>query len=542
LETTSSGFGNWRTSRSLLTALPLLGGGRARPLADDLLAEAARRLQILAVVMIGLWFVDVLWGLTLVKALRGTPFAHLLPEELGAVHVLVIAGGLALSVAVLLVARSGRLEPERLLDLGLVYMVLMAMLVAAVQTAETVRGAGQNGLHVSWVCIWILLYPAIVPNTPRKILIASLLAAVMDPLAINAFALAEYGRTAPAVIWLLYVPSYVCAFLAVLPARIVVRLREKVEQARELGSYHLEKMLGRGGMGEVWRARHRLLARPAAVKIIRSDTVGAASPEDARAVLRRFEREAQATAALRSPHTVQVFDFGLGRDGTFYYVMEMLDGLDLDSLVRRFGPLPAARVRHLLVQACHSLYDAHRSGLIHRDVKPANLFACRMGQDCDFVKVLDFGLVKAATQSTGADTLATAGQVATGTPATMAPEQIVVSRPQDHRLDLYALGCVAYWLLTGQLVFDTGSNLEMLVKHAKEDPVPPSRRTELPIPPDLERVVLQCLEKDPDRRPADARELARLLRACAIPDTWDGDAAREWWGIHLPAREPSAAC
>jgi len=418
------------------------------------------------------------------------------------------------------------------MGLDLVHNIALLVALANADTAlET--GAG-NVIQVSWVCIWILAYPALVPSAPHKTLIASLAAAIMDPLVIQVMVLIQHGTWAPPIIWLFFMSSYICAFLAVLPAKIVIGLRHKVERARELGSYRLVERIGKGGMGEVWRAQHHLLARPAAVKIIRTDSLGTSDSSTTRSALRRFEREAQATALLRSPHTVQVFDFGLGRDDTFYYVMELLDGLDLQTLVRRFGPLPAARVRHILMHACHSLLDAHSAGLIHQDVKPANLFVCRMGQDCDFVKVLDFGLVKASGSALGLDSIATGGVVAAGTPAFMAPEQIMGDGAADHRLDIYALGCVAYWLLTGELIFDAGSEMEMLLQHVQKEPVPPSQRTELPVPTELETIVLRCLAKDPADRPQDAGELARVLAACDLPDAWGDEQARGWWDLHLP--------
>ena len=197
-------------------------------------------------------------------------------------------------------------------------------------------------------------------------------------------------------------------------------------------------------MGEVWRAEHRLLARDAAIKLVRPEVLGARNDQEVQLTLRRFEREAQATAALNSPHTIQVFDFGITQDGTFYYVMELLAGRDLESLVREFGPLPAARTIYLLRQVCHSLADAHARGLVHRDVKPANIYVCRMGLDYDFAKVLDFGLVKIRNRPS-ADSLTTMDQSTTGTPAYMAPECILGDVDVDRRADVYALGCVAYF-------------------------------------------------------------------------------------------------
>jgi serine/threonine-protein kinase len=250
-------------------------------------------------------------------------------------------------------------------------------------------------------------------------------------------------------------------------------------------------------------------------------------------VLRRFEREALATAALSSPHTIQVFDFGVTQDGAFYYVMELLTGRDLESLVREFGPLPASRVIYLLRQVAHSLADAHARGLVHRDIKPANIYVCRMGLDYDFAKVLDFGLVKVKHRPAG-DTLSTIEHTATGTPAYMAPETILGDADVDRRADVYALGCVAYYLLTGELVFEADTSMKMLMHHLNTAPVPPSQRTELPIPRELDELVLACLQKDPSRRPQNAGELFRMAYNCRACEGWDADAAEAWWKVHLP--------
>jgi len=296
--------------------------------------------------------------------------------------------------------------------------------------------------------------------------------------------------------------------------------------------------LGRGGMGEVWRASHRMLKRPAAVKLIRAEAMGHGDAERIRSTQKRFEREAQVTASLHSPHTVELYDFGRTSDGTFYYVMEMLDGVDLQSLVRRFGPLPAERVVHILRQACDSLADAHHVGLVHRDVKPANLFVCRRGLHVDFVKVLDFGLVK-ATHAEGDDTLRTAANVISGTPAYLPPE-VAQGAALDGRADLYSLGCVAFWLLTQQPVFLGDSAMQLALQHVQEKPTLPSKRTELEIPAALEQIVMQCLEKDPNNRPASATHLDELLARTGLAESWTPERAERWWRQHRPERAPES--
>jgi serine/threonine-protein kinase len=322
--------------------------------------------------------------------------------------------------------------------------------------------------------------------------------------------------------------------LAYMGGRAVYGLGREVAKARELGSYHLEERLGAGGMGEVWRARHRMLARPAAIKLIRpalgEDTRNGISQE----AIDRFKREAQAIAKLRSPHTVEVFDFGVASDGAFYYAMELLDGIDADTLIKKFGPVPAERAVFLLRQVCHSLSEADTCGLVHRDIKPANIFLCRYGEDCDFVKVLDFGLVKAVQDGPDTNPGLTRPNTVYGTPAFMAPEQALGRTDLDGRVDIYATGCVAYWLLTGQLVFTAANPMGLMVQHANAPPVPPSTRTELPIPPAFEALILACLAKDPAARPQSARELMGRLDALDGANDWTAKRARAWWDLHHP--------
>jgi len=338
------------------------------------------------------------------------------------------------------------------------------------------------------------------------------------------------------------VPTYICAIIAIFGARVVYRLTQDLSRARHLGSYQLVERIGEGGMGEVWQARHTLLARPAAIKLIRPEVLGRDSTL-ARTALKRFEREAQLTTLLTHPHTITIYDYGRTPEGLFYYVMELLDGIDLETFVRRYGPAPAERVVHWMRQACGSLAEAHAYGLIHRDIKPANLYTCRYGLQTDFLKVLDFGLVKRDPGVASDETRMTQENTATGTPAYLPPE-VALGREAETRSDLYALGCVAYWLLTGCTVFSGTTAMELAVQHAKDPPVPPSQRTELEIPPDLEAVVLTCLQKAPEDRPRDAADLARRLDACVLADAWTGDRSDTWWETHLPrvdADLPAAA-
>jgi serine/threonine-protein kinase len=232
---------------------------------------------------------------------------------------------------------------------------------------------------------------------------------------------------------------------------------------------------------------------------------------------------------------VNLFDFGVAADGVFYYVMELLDGLDLQTLVQQYGPIPAERVIFLLKQVCHSLSEAESIGLVHRDIKPANIFVCRYGEDCDFAKVLDFGLVKGIHDPVENSVQLTRENTFRGTPAFIAPEQALGESVLDGRTDIYATGCVAYWLLTGQTVFEAKTPMGLLFEHAHTPPVPPSARTELAIPRDLDALVVSCLAKDPAARPQSAGELARRLSEIVVEHPWTEELARAWWASHRPA-------
>ena len=326
--------------------------------------------------------------------------------------------------------------------------------------------------------------------------------------------------------------------------------RSAEERAKELGSYRLVEKLGSGGMGDVWRAEHRLLARQAAIKLVRPEALK--DPVHAPRIRERFRREAQTVATLRSRNTIELYDYGATDDGTFFYVMELLDGVDLDKLVRQHGELPAARVIHLLVQACHSLAEAHDAGLLHRDIKPANLVACRAADEVDVLKVLDFGIVQVMNEAPDpvinisidkpnpGQRLTQVGSVV-GTPGYIAPEAAYGERTIDGRADLYALGCVAWWLLTRSEVFPRQDEDARVIAHAK-DPVPPLRPVVKGwLPVELERIVESLLAKRPQERPDDARALAKQLRAIPIPaeHAWTDERAQAWWREHRPLPERS---
>jgi len=433
-----------------------------------------------------------------------------------------------------LLARRGRLSVRSLGTLDAVSIVVACGFLSIM----TMNNEGQILQVLLALTVTVMIRAILVPSRPRRTMVLSALAflptvvvciARHDPTALLPGFTPGYQKqymTLNTVLW-----SILGTTLATIISRVTYGLRQQVAEANELGQYVLEERIGRGGMGEVWRARHRLLIRPAAIKLIRPQMSG-----DPELLLRRFEREARATAALKSPHTVQLYDFGATEDGRLYYVMELLDGLDLETLVRQYGPLPAERVVHILRQVCSSLQDAHVNGLVHRDIKPANVVVSRAGTTFDFAKVLDFGLVKLDTARNSEDDaveLSTEGSPG-GTPAFMAPEVVLGVADTDHRVDLYALGCVGYWLLTGKLIFEGGSVVEMMFHHAHTPPPRPSTRSELPIPAPLEDLVVECLEKDPARRPASAEAVSTRLDAVSLESAWTVERAERWWAMHRP--------
>jgi eukaryotic-like serine/threonine-protein kinase len=498
-------------------------------LPSDVDCQTCRRVGIVGVVFAALWALTLFLNNVVAGWLGSMGFMRNLWPFPGN---MVATVGFASSLLMVWLARrwSGK---SMLLDMGSGYLVLQCLLVAILSQ----WGPVPISPRVSWVCIPILFYPAIVPNTPRKTLITSLLAASTEPVALGLSYLrgVDVPLNAFYLIWN-FLPTYICAFLVVIPVKIIHRLGQQVRRARELGSYRLEEPLGKGGMGEVFRATHQMLARPAAVKLIRSEIIGSSTPAAARVIVERFRREAEAAASLRSPHTIGLYDFGVSQDGTFFLVMELLDGLDLETLVERFGPLPPERAVHLLRQACDSLAEAHARGLVHRDIKPSNIFTCRMGLEVDFVKVLDFGLVKAFDEPKEAGPALTRENMVHGTPAFIAPEQAMGRADVDARVDIYATGCVAYWLLTGRLVFTSDTPMGYLVHHIHTPPRPPSTLAELPIPPALDTLILSCLAKDPAQRPQSARELSRQLAEIECTRPWTEERAREWWDKHQPGQ------
>jgi serine/threonine-protein kinase len=415
-----------------------------------------------------------------------------------------------------------------ILTLGMLFEVFGAFTVALIETSVPIR-ANQPVLGVSKLGPWIVAFGVFIPNRPLWTLLCASAAAATWPLAyvINS-TIFHYPPTPWGLVGVWPLFNLLMVILTYFIGLYTYGMALATETAQDLGSYRLVAPIGEGGMGEVWKANHQMLARTAAIKLIRTQ-VGSGRQADLAA--RRFKREADAIAGLQSPHTVYLYDFGVSHDGRFYYVMELLDGISLQTLVATFGPQPAARVVPILTQICRSLEEAHRQGLVHRDLKPSNAMLCKVALTFDFVKVLDFGLAK-FTDSAEISQLTVEG-TATGTPGYIAPEVALGESTIDGRADLYALGCVAYFLLTGALVFEDVNAMNMALKHVQAPPVPPSQRTELPIPADLERLILQCLAKTPAGRPETAAALADMLAACAV-DRWSERDAEAWWSRHLP--------
>ena len=489
----------------------------------ELMRQAARRLGV-AAFGVGLAFVVTIAVTTVVEALGWHHYGHLAVR--GALSALLVVASGALAWVV----RASRLTTARLMRLSLAYEVVVAFGISMGDNLEPLP-ATLPLAAISWLCVWIVIFPLVVPAPPRWALVAGVASASTWPLAYFIGVAAGNPPAPGRIVALNFLESYLAAGLAMLSTVVIRRLHE-------WGSYQLVERLDHGGMGEIWRARHSMLARPVAVKLIRPERLGVRRPIEASSLVRRFQREAEATAALHSSHTVALHDFGVTPEGVFYYVMDLLEGLDLESLVRRFGPVPPERAVHLLVQACDSLAEAHAVGLIHRDVKPANVMTCRWGLKWDFVKVLDFGLVKPAWNVAADDRLTSDGVIA-GTPAFMAPEAALGGGAFDARVDLYGLGCVAYWLLTGERVFTGRTAMEVVFHHAQTPPVPPSQRLGRAIPASLEELVLFCLAKAPDDRPPSAEWLAARLAGCGIADAWTPERAREWWeknGLDLALR------
>ncbi|MDP2470839.1 MAG: serine/threonine-protein kinase [Candidatus Palauibacterales bacterium] len=504
-------------------------------LPPDLLEQVRKRVRVLALLLLAAFGSDLVIALGI--ALSSLFRAGSLPPVAAGEGSLLFANVLAVAASLTLwwAAGKSRVSPSRLLTLGLGYEVLICFVIAVAFQWGHYRESGVVP-SLTWVPVVVILFPTLLPGPPRKMLAGSIAAAATVPLSLafldaTGRVVADGDAYSSAVM-----ASAFAVLFAYVSARVVYGLGREVVAARRAGGYQLEELVGKGGMGEVWRATHRMLARPAAIKLIRHDMTAGEDRRIATDAVQRFEREARTIAGLRSPHTVELFDFGRADNGAFYFAMELLDGLDADTLVRQFGPVPAERAVHLLSQVCHSLSEAHSRGLVHRDIKPANVFVCRYGEEVDFVKVLDFGIVKELQGEPGEPGLTNIDAIQ-GTPAFLAPEQALGTEGLDGRCDIYATGCLAYWLLTGEHVFTADTPVKLLLQHVQSAPVAPSSRTELTVPAALDEIVLACLAKDPADRPQTARELARRLDAVGLEAEWTEERARQWWDLHQAVPE-----
>jgi hypothetical protein len=420
---------------------------------------------------------------------------------------------------------------ENVLFLGLTVLMMVSQYVVGLDLIH--RGPEYVPILLAFIkdgviqmLALMMIYGTLIPNPPR-VAAKTLLAMFAGPV-LTMILMKLHPDTAEVITRLATAEEAgsnilflgIAAVLAFYGSYVLNGLRVELHDARKFGQYRLLNKIGAGGMGEVYKAEHQLLKRPCALKLIKPES--GANPT----ALARFEREVHAAARLSHPNTIAIYDYGHSEDGTFYYVMEYLPGMSLEDLVRQTGPLPPARVIYLLRQACAGLAEAHAIGLVHRDLKPANIFIAHRGGETDVAKVLDFGLVK-LTQDPEAPTL-TADMTVSGTPSYMAPEQATGRRDLDVRADVYAMGAVIYFALTGQPPFSGESAFAIMMAHARDQAVPPSQ-LQPGIPADLEAIVLKALEKKPEDRYPDARAMGRALAACEAASEWDADHADRWW-------------
>lgn len=481
--------------------------------AGDPRAFFQRRTTTFTLLLVSLWVVTFLYD-----RMETHAFQRVWITDQGVLH----ACGCALALAMWLVARrpTTSLGALRAVDVGgtaLLVGLLCAML------APRAPGNRPEIIVVLGSTLLLVVRSAIVPSTFRASAWLGGIVFVMvvatstfiqrapiktDPLLPTA-AMAATG----AMLW-----SAIAVAGSLVITRVTSSLRAEVQGALALGQYTLVEKIGEGAMGEVFRARHALLRRPTAVKVLTKERA-------TEALARRFERESQRMADLSHPNIVSIYDFGQTADGVFFYAMELVDGLDLQRVVDEHGPQPPSRVHYLLLQATEALVEAHDAGLVHRDIKLSNLMIAESGWCHDLLKLADFGLVKERDLGDAAEGETTL----VGTPTTMAPEVIRAARNASPRSDLYALGAVAYELLCGAPVFAGGTSLEICARHLHMDVVPPSVRASSPIPPSLESLVLRCLAKDPSERPASAAELAEALRECRDVPAWRAEDAKDFW-------------
>jgi serine/threonine-protein kinase len=526
------------SARPSLLLNPRYSGGASR-LREEVRDLLRRRLRAMAWVGTFTW----IWFLLM----QAGGLNDSVTAQTQAVGARIMLGGLVVYAAsgVLLWRRrdlpGGALRTIELLLMGVMvvysgyyrYVALNRVPTASSDPAELqLRVEHATLLSNLYVLLTIISYGVYIPNTWRRCVgVVAGMAAV--PIAINLYVGLHHAGVRsqlPMVLAVTLIGLFLAGSIAVFGSFRISTLQREAVEARQLGQYRLTRRIGAGGMGEVYLAEHRLLKRPCAVKVIRAERAG--DP----AVLRRFEREVRATARLTHPNTVEIYDYGHADDGTFYYVMEYLDGPNLEQVVKRFGPQSPARVVHLLRQICGALREAHGAGLIHRDIKPSNVIVCALGGAPDRVKLLDFGLVREAV-NTG-QTALTMPELALGTPDFMSPEQATGADRVDGRSDLYSVGALGYYMLTGRPPFIASDAIKVLFAHAYEAVRPPSE-VRAGIPAELDRVLMRCLAKRPDDRFADAAALDAALAASASGAWTDQDAA-SWWRAHILDRQDQA--
>ena len=442
---------------------------------------------------------------------------------------------LILGVCGLSLCRKCKISPTTLRIKEFLVFGLPAILTATYQFHTMTRCSEVEGFVPSPVSQWLLLmftYALLIPNHWKRAAVA-ISTMALTPIVITAWLFATNSFCQHAVnanaafVIQVSLSLFVGAVIAIVGVATIRRLRYEAFEAKKFGQYKLRELIGRGGMGDVFLAEHQMMRRPCVIKVIQADRAG-----DPKA-LARFEREVQATANLTHWNSIEVFDYGQADDGTFFYVMEYLPGMNLQELVETYGRMPAERAIHFLIQVCEALAEAHHKGLIHRDIKPANIFASERGGVFDVAKLLDFGLVKPIFDN---KTEMTMDGVISGSPLYMAPEQALEEGEPDVRSDIYALGAVAYFLVTGRAPFIDEKPLRVLMAHARDEVTRPSEFNSH-IPSDLEQIILTCLEKSPDDRFQTARQLGSTLRNCADANAWSRELAENWWqesNLHEP--------
>lgn len=467
-------------------------------------------------------------GLLMFAAMLGTRAHHFgLVAGLRYLELWVILAAVLAMATLHVIVRRGTLQGRALRAVDL---LSIWMLIAACAAFYAAANDGENRLLISFLGLMLVARAVLVPSTPWHTLRVSAIA-VPAMLSVQLGLGHAYAKglgpypdyVFPTMVIWDQILLLLSIGLATLASRVNFSLRRRAYDALKIDRYVLEEKIGEGAMGSVYRARHALLRRPTAIKVLRPEIAGERN-------FQRFEREVQLTSRLTHPNTIAVYDYGTTPDGQFYYAMELLEGADLSKVVDRTGPMPPARVIHLLVQACGALAEAHAKGLVHRDVKPSNLILSRQGMLCDVLKVMDFGLVK---DIEGGDrTLTGAGEVC-GSPETISPE-VLRGETVTPAADLYALGAVGCFLLTGKPIFDAETLPLFLAKHLSAPPIAPSQRG-VSVPEDLEAALMECLEKDPLSRPTSAGTLAVRLLGCPSHGDWDEARARAWWSENADA-------